>query len=366
MATPEALRRWRSVLFDIEQYNDLPSGQRARAMLNTPQAKANWRVVNTTLVYRVPHRTLTVPFSDLWSQDYPTDPALLAVLQPVWDRAISFTPFEELLPQWDSFVGVVRNARQALDTAPMGEPTAQEVIAEMMLSLKTTLLIAGTGHLGSMTVIARELARRHLSFKNVIALPLRHYDLATNAMVDLPSETTLSLAAIKAIVDPGRDPTDVNTPPPSIMKQFAAQAVIDLYTNWEEYYRPELARVYGCSKYNFQIDYFGDLGKMRHDYVHNRGICSNSARCRTLNWFSKGDLMIPTPANYLQLLTEFPADELGSEPEPVESGRDQVKGSARIPVLREFDKLARELHGNLGPALDEALSAWVAINRPAG
>ena len=116
----------------------------------------------------------------------------------------------------------------------------------------------------------------------------------------------------------------------------------------------------------FRIDYFGDLGKMRHDYVHNRGVCSNSAHCELLNWFSKGDLMIPTPENYLQLLTEFPAADLATKPSPVNTGRASVQGSASIPTLREFEKIARAQYPNLGPALDEALAEWVAKNKSAG
>ncbi len=72
--------------------------------------------------------------------------------------------------------------------------------------------------------------------------------------------------------------------------------------------------------------------------------------------------MIPTPANYVQLLTEFPADELRRRPSRVETGRAPVKGSSSIPVLREFERVARELHGNIGTALDQALMEWTARN----
>jgi hypothetical protein len=186
---------------------------------------------------------------------------------------------------------------------------------------------------------------------------LRFYDFESKGMVDHPSPTTLSLAAIKAIIDPLRDDEAQLSQPPG-MKQFAGQVIVDFYTDWEEHYRVELARAHQCDKYDFQINYFGDLGKLRHDYVHNRGMCSNSAHCDTLKWFSAGDLMIPTPANYVQLLTEFPADELRRKPSRVETGRAPVKGSADIPMLREFEKVAREVHGSVGPALNEALAEW--------
>ncbi|WP_133147254.1 hypothetical protein [Mycolicibacterium novocastrense] len=358
MATREAIDRWRSALMDIEEFDALPTGQRARQMLSRPEARANLQLVNASPAYRVPQRMLTTPITDLWSQDPPTDPALVAILQPVYDAVLAFTPYQELLPQWDALVTATRTAREALETEPLGAPTVDEIIADMLLSLKTSLLIAGTGSLGSMTVIAQELVRRHLSFASEIALPLRQYDFATNTMVDHPSRTTLSLAAIKAIVDPKRRTTGGDGPPAAVSKQFAAQVIVDFYTDWEEYYREALADAQQCSKYDFQIDYFGDVSRLRQDYVHHRGICSNSAQCKQLTWFSQGDLMIPTPDNYLQLLTDFPAEELRQKPPPRTTGREKLSIRASLPVVREFEQLAAS-RPTKGDALDEALSDWI-------
>lgn len=361
VATAEAIQRWRSVLLEIEQLNALPSGQEVRARLSHPQAVANWQAVNATAIYGIVKGSLTSLVNDLWSVDPPIDPALTQVLQPVLDSARLITPWKPLLPQWDQYANSARTARQALEAQQFAEPAVDEIIHEMSLSLKTSLLLSGMAVLGSMTVIAKEIARRYVSFAAPITLPLRFYDFASKNMVDRPSRTTLSLAAIKAIIDPVRDD---NTPlsQPAGMKQFAAQVILEFYTDWEEHYRDQLARAHQCSKYDFQIDYFGDLGKLRHDYVHNRGVCSNSAHCSTLKWFSPGDLMVPTPDHYLQLLTEFPADALRSKPSRVETGRAGVKGSASIPVLRDFEQAARRLRGGIGPALDEALAEWTAKN----
>lgn len=363
VATPEAIQRWRSVLLEIEQYHALPSGQNVRAKLNAPEARAGWQAVNASPIYGVVHGTLTSLVNDLWSVDAPKDPALTEVLQPVLDSARLITPFKPLLPQWDQYAERVREARQALERQQFGEPMVDEIIHEMLLSLKTSLLLSGTGILGSIKVVAEELARRYASFATTFTLPLRFYDFESKGMVDHPSLTTLSLAAIKAIIDPVRDDEAQLSQPPG-MKQFAAQVLVDFYTDWEEYYRVELARAHQCEKHDFQINYFGDLGKLRHDYVHNRGVCSNSTHCDTLKWFSTGDLMIPNPANYVQLLTEFPADELRRRPSRVETGRAPVRGSASIPVLRDFESVARDLHGSVGPALDEALAEWTASRCP--
>jgi hypothetical protein len=363
VATPEAIQRWRSVLLDIEQLHALPSGPNVRAQLSGPEAIANWQVVNASPIFGIAKGLLTSLVYDLLSVDTPIDPALTEVLQPVLDSARSITPWKPLLPQWDEYARQVRAARQALETRQFAEPTVDEIINEMSLSLKTSLLISGTGVFGSMKVIAEELARRYATFADTFTLPLRFYDFESKSMVDHPSSTTLSLAAIKAIIDPVRE-AQLSQPPG--MKQFAAQVIVDFYTDWEEHYRVELARAHQCDKYDFQINYFGDLGKLRHDYVHNRGICSNSAHCDVLKWFSTGDLMIPTPANYVQLLTEFPGDELRRRPSRVETGRAQVSGRADIPTLREFERVARGVHGSVGPALDEALAEWTKKNSQHG
>ena len=85
---------------------------------------------------------------------------------------------------------------------------------------------------------------------------------------------------------------------------------------------------------------------------------------RSVEVVYQGGLADPHTGELPQLLTDFPADELQTKPQPVVSGRDQVRGSVSIPILREFDQLARERDGNLGPALDEALAAWIAKNKP--
>jgi hypothetical protein len=361
VATPEAIQRWRTVLLKVEQTQALPSRQKVRAELNTPQAVAHWQQVNTTLIYSSVRGFLTALVHDLWSVDAPIDPVMKAAIQPVLDAAMAFTPWKPLLPQWDNYIERIQEARQILDAQQFGEPTVDEIIHEMSLSLKTSLLLSGTATLGSMKVLTEELARRYVSFLTPITVPLRFYDFASKSMVDHPSPTTLSLAAINAIIDPVRE-DNASLPQPPGMKQYAAQLIVEFYTDWEEYYRVELAKAHQCSKYDFQINYFGDLGKLRHDYVHNRGVCSNSAHCDTLTWFSTGDLMIPTPANYLQILTEFPGDELRRRPSRVETGRAPVRGSASVPVLREFERVARDLHGSVGPALDEALAEWTTKN----
>jgi hypothetical protein len=177
-----------------------------------------------------------------------------------------------------------------------------------------------------------------------------------------PSSTTISLQVVLSMIDPGiatleerMQPFPEETYPP-IMKQFAAQWVVNVYTEWDEHLREQLATAHGCAKEDVRSDYFGDLGKMRHDYVHNRRICRNSARNKVLKWYRKGEKMIPKHANYLQLLEAFPAEELRTiKPSPVTVQRQPVKANADPELTRQFLVRAESLGITKDAALDQAL-----------
>ena len=80
-----------------------------------------------------------------------------------------------------------------------------------------------------------------------------------------------------------------------------------------------------------------------------------------LKWFNKGDNMIPTHANYQQLLTDFPAQELlTAKPSPATAQRQQVKANADPKLVRQFEEVADSVGISRDAALDEALAAWIA------
>jgi hypothetical protein len=129
-------------------------------------------------------------------------------------------------------------------------------------------------------------------------------------------------------------------------------------------YRPALATELGCSEDDIRIDYFGDLRNMRQDYVHNRGLCRTSARNKVLKWFTKGHVMIPTPANYLELLTAFPAEQLRIKPPPFVKERKRVEANAAAGLVDEFEKIADANGLPKDAALDQALTEWIAAHPP--
>ena len=248
----------------------------------------------------------------------------------------------------------------------------------------TTLLISALGQQGFIRLFTEDAARY---FKDIITNglnglmqpgatpapnPRRYFDLATNQFVDQPSPTALSVAGFKYFANRDVSLGESNPPnieslpksPPAVAKQFAAQAIVNFYTDWEEHYRADLATAHGCDERDFQIDYFGDLNRMRQDYVHRGGISGQSDGCKLLKWFKTGELMTPTPQNYCALLTTFPADQLRQKPAQRKAGRERPNVQADLKLLREFERLTSDFNGSKGEALDDALKDWINKMQP--
>jgi len=77
--------------------------------------------------------------------------------------------------------------------------------------------------------------------------------------------------------------------------------------------------------------------------------------------------MIPRHANYLQLMEDFPAEELRTvKPSPVTVQRPPVKANADPELTREFLVRAENLGITKDAALDQALADWIAGNPETG
>ena len=192
---------------------------------------------------------------------------------------------------------------------------------------------------------------------------------------DRASTTTLGYAALMAKADPGlltpeeyvRGDNQADKAP--ILKRFAGQWIISFYTEWEDLFRKQLAAIYGCSVDDIKSQFFQELGRMRNDFGHGRGICKKSASNKLFKWFSKGDLMIPSHANYKQLLDEFEnaCTELAVAPATHETApqRQPVRAKVTPELNAEFDRAVASVVGlNADEALTDALRSW--IDRTAG
>lgn len=117
-------------------------------------------------------------------------------------------------------------------------------------------------------------------------------------------------------------PTITNVPDDDLYGPNGAAAqmaywgwLIETYTRWECQNRKEL-------KASFQVDdaisplwdVFGDLRRMRHDILHERGIATkkNTGKCTVLRWFSPGDKMVFCTRHVFDFLNQTGVLSLGS------------------------------------------------------
>src|SRR5262249_27747656 len=147
-------------------------------------------------------------------------------------------------------------------------------IADLENFVKVSVLVARVGHPGAMQMVDKEIQERNRSINKATDRAPQFLDINTMRWVEEPSKTTISLSVFVAMVDPGiatlqemfQQPVEDSQAP--ILKQFAAQWVVHVYTEWEEYYRDALAAALGCDREAVRSDYFADLKRMRQDYVH--------------------------------------------------------------------------------------------------
>lgn len=75
--------------------------------------------------------------------------------------------------------------------------------------------------------------------------------------------------------------------------------MLTVYQRWEEVLRPQAVTLLGLSdKDDVKIPILGDLGLLRNDVVHHRGVASagNTSRCEVLtHWFAVGDRILIDP-----------------------------------------------------------------------
>lgn len=356
MATEATIRRWDHVLDEVEKT------RKGCPFINllVPGYKQFDQGFHLTVA------AITKAFQDAWQTDRPAEgSALYTLLEPVALAADDWDFEQPAEPQVDKFMGVVAEARRGLAEDDLSEATTNELVADLETLIKVSVLVARVGHRGALEIADTERKGRYQSVNKATDRPATYLDLDTMLWVDRPSKTTLALSVYLAMVEPRmatfaeafRHPVEDQ---PEIMKRFAAQWVVHVYTEWEEYYRPALAAALGCDIEAVRSDYFADLKRMRQDYVHKmRGIARNSAKNKVLKWYAKGDNMIPTHANYQQLLSDFPAEEL-LQPKPVPlRQRKPIPANANPDLVPKFEETADRLGINKDQALDQMLSAWI-------
>ncbi|MDL9939001.1 hypothetical protein QSJ18_19825 [Gordonia sp. ABSL1-1] len=367
MTTQQAIDRWTKVLDEIL----IPMTPVMRLMqpierFPAPEEQAPGAI-----------KTATDALLSAWNTDPPpTGTPLHELLAPAVDAARALDPRDgRLAPirEYLDLLRVVRDQIQTLDTSDV--LTIDEVLLDMELELKLSILVARLGHQGIMNLIHQRRSDYGRSVTKVVDLP-DYLDLHTMEPTDESSATTLSYSAILAKADPGiltpeefvRGDDRADKAP--ILKRFAGQWIVSFYTEWEDLFRKQLAEICGCSVDDIKSQFFQELGRMRNDFGHGRGICKKSASNKLFRWFAKGDPIIPTHENYRQLFDEFEkaCEALRTPPAPQDAvvQRQPVRAKVTPELNAEFDRAVAASHGiTADEALTDALRTWIDRNAPA-
>jgi hypothetical protein len=120
---------------------------------------------------------------------------------------------------------------------------------------------------------------------------------------------------------------------------------------WEEQFRGRIASYFDqqvdekIRKSDVLVDYFGDIRLIRNDFVHNKGICKESANLKVLKWDLVGGRPIEISAEQMMSLIDlFPRDELCNAPSPQPSSEMQrVPGKVDPHLLEDVQQRAHEM-----------------------
>ncbi|MDT5304306.1 MAG: hypothetical protein QOG79_8033 [Mycobacterium sp.] len=157
---------------------------------------------------------------------------------------------------------------------------------------------------------------------------------------------------------------------PEIQAVVYAQWFTYAFAIWEEQFRGRLAKYWDSqteakiSRADILVDYFGDIRLIRNDFVHNKGLCDESANAGVLQWkFVKGQPIEVSAEQMISLIDLFPYDELRTAPTPQPSaGLKSVPGRLDAKLLEDVKDRARELGLSDNELNAAAYSSWLDAN----
>lgn len=224
-----------------------------------------------------------------------------------------------------------------------------ELVEELKLTVKVSTLAALLGAAGVVELADAEFAARLEALKYPPP-QARWVELGREpvAVVGSPTDTTVSIEVVYQSAAPGVQGMlqafrgEVSPPRKTEVQRIqGAQWISFIYAEWNDHYRFELAKVWDCSHRDYVFPFFGDLAKIRNDFIHNGGVAKRStANCQILSWFSEGEQMFLTPTMYVDVIRNWPWDELLREPGPAQDERNQYPGRAPVSLIDAVQRAA--------------------------
>ncbi|OLT44005.1 hypothetical protein BJF87_24225 [Gordonia sp. CNJ-863] len=363
MSTAEEIGRWRHVLTQATA----PFHVSIPLMRKQVDAFPNSQAVEVAVA------GISQPILGHWSVAQPAEGSgLHDVIGPVVEAVKALDPADLSLAQITKVLDMANAASTQLADGLNDPETAQEVISEMIADLKAMVLTARLGHHGVMDLLNDEWEKRMEDVrKGQLSRVPPHFDVMKFQTTDEESATTIPFSDLLAAVHPGAatvqefmEQYEVETETDT-QSQLAGRWVVTFFTEWELNYRRRLAAIHGCPERAVRSTLMRDLGFMRNDYAHNRGIASSKQkRCKRLKWFEPGDRMQPLQRHYQELFEELEREReaLAAAPAPYVSNSVELKGRVPQELVDSFNSVAAAAGIGNDEALASAIAAWCESN----
>lgn len=146
-----------------------------------------------------------------------------------------------------------------------------------------------------------------------------------------------------------------------------------MHSLWDEQYRGRVAAAHGTApdgnpwdSRDIRVPLFGDIRRIRNDFIHNKGIVDEASETEVLTWFTEGEAAEIKPEQMLSLLTMFPESDLLAEPtRAAQHSRKPLPWSAEPDLIDQVRQRARQLGLDRKARKEvgaDALELWLAAN----
>ncbi|MCC9179418.1 hypothetical protein [Mycolicibacterium mageritense] len=279
----------------------------------------------------------------------------------------------ELVPALDAIYAGIAPMRAAL-TAPAAAPETLEAIVEELRS-EFTLSLAVM--LSGQYAVVTKLYEWYSAASGVPGdayLDVRRFEIVDQAGPGCIPMRDLKIATHGGVTmltpQTGFVSFDRFSP---VQQLLYGQWFAYMHSLWDEQYRGRVAAAHGTApdgspwdSRDIRVPIFGDIRRIRNDYIHNKGIVDEASETEVLTWFTEGKAAAITPEQMMSLLTMFPESDLLEKPTPAaKHSRKPLPWSAEPNVIEHVQQRARQLGLNRKARKDigaAALDLWLAAN----
>jgi hypothetical protein len=205
----------------------------------------------------------------------------------------------------DGYVASIRSLLSAIQSAipdlerQVTEPDASvdEIVADLERALLISLVLALTAHTTVMPFGDKWMNEHQRFLQGPRPTDLGHYlAVRTFGFVDEPGSGRVHMQHVVSACDAGMTSFTAGANQgnvenhPEILAITYAQWFTYVFAIWEEQFRGRLANFWDAKldgkirRSDILVDYFGDIRLIRNDFVHNKGICDESANTVVLQW----------------------------------------------------------------------------------